>query len=121
MKITKLLSCFWLCSVLTITASHASERADTAWRNVQQQDALLIDVRSEGEFSQGHIDKAYNIPHTVIADQIAAITKDKNQAIVVYCRSGNRSGYALQVLQAMGYQHVVNGGGLNEMMASQPK
>ncbi|GAB1623781.1 rhodanese-like domain-containing protein [Agarivorans albus] len=101
-----------------LSQAHASERSDLAWQSVEQQHAILIDVRSEGEFSQGHLSNAHNIPHTVIAQQITAITKDKSQPIVVYCRSGNRSGYALQVLQAMGYQQVVNGGGLKEMLAS---
>ncbi|MDO6686756.1 MULTISPECIES: rhodanese-like domain-containing protein [unclassified Agarivorans] len=118
MKMIRILSCLWLCSIFSITGAQATERADTAWQNVLKQQALLIDVRTEGEFSQGHIEQAYNIPHTAIAEQIASVTKDKNQPIVVYCRSGNRSGYALQVLQAMGYQQVVNGGGLDEMLAA---
>ncbi|WP_406610284.1 rhodanese-like domain-containing protein [Agarivorans sp. JK6] len=106
------------CFIGLLSQTHASERSDLAWQSVEQQHAILIDVRSEGEFSQGHLSNAHNIPHTVIAQQITAITKDKSQPIVVYCRSGNRSGYALQVLQAMGYQQVVNGGGLKEMLAS---
>jgi len=98
---------------------HATERAEQAWNAIQQQQALILDVRSQAEFQQGHLAGAHNIPHTQVAQQINHLTKDKEQAIVVYCRSGNRSSYALQVLEAMGYKHVLNGGGLNEMQAAQ--
>lgn len=96
----------------------ASERAEQAWSAIQQQQALILDVRSQAEFQQEHLAGAHNIPHTQVAQHINTLTTDKEQTIVVYCRSGNRSSYALQVLEAMGYKHVINGGGLAEMQAS---
>ncbi len=107
--------------VLLLTYSalgNASERAEHAWAAIQQQQALILDVRSPAEFQQEHVTGAHNITHTQVAQQIGDLTKDKEQTIVVYCRSGNRSAYAQQVLEAMGYKHIINGGGLAEMQAS---
>jgi phage shock protein E len=77
--------------------------------------AVVIDVRSAGEFSGGHIEGAINIPHTVIADKIAQHEIDKTKNIVVYCQSGARSSAAKKSLVSKGYTHVINGGGLGDM------
>ncbi|WP_432455899.1 MULTISPECIES: rhodanese-like domain-containing protein [unclassified Agarivorans] len=106
-------------SVVSFT-SLATERAEQAWQYITDKQALLIDVRSPHEFQQGHLNGAQNMPHQTVAAHIEQLTTDRNQAIVVYCRSGNRANYALQVLQQMGYQQVVNGGGLQEMLAEKP-
>lgn len=78
--------------------------------------ALVIDVRSAGEFSGGHIEGAINIPHTVISKEIALHEVDKTKVvIVVYCRSGARSSAAKKSLEGAGYTNVINGGGLRDM------
>jgi phage shock protein E len=77
--------------------------------------ALVLDVRSPEEYAQGHLQQAQNIPHDQIAMQIAQIAPDKNQEIVLYCRSGRRSGIALQTLQDLGYTKVVNGGAYDDL------
>jgi phage shock protein E len=74
----------------------------------------LIDVRTEKEWNEGHIDGATLIPHEQIADRIAGVIADKNAPIGLYCRSGRRSGIALEALRGMGYTNVVNLGGFEE-------
>lgn len=79
--------------------------------------ALLIDVRSPEEFAGGSVPKSINIPLNQI--QLAVNHKaliDKSKPIVVFCASGMRSGLARRQLLAMGYQTVINGGGLSQMM-----
>lgn len=77
--------------------------------------ALLIDTRTPGEFSHGHIEGAVNIPYDVIAKGIGKHTTDKSKSIIVYCRSGARSSMAKKRLLRAGHTHVVNGGGLHHM------
>lgn len=77
--------------------------------------ALLIDTRSLGEFSHGHIDGAINIPHNTITEKIGQHTTDLSKPIVVYCRSGARSSAAKQALIHAGHTHVINGGSLHHM------
>ena len=71
-------------------------------------DAYLVDVRTTKEFEGGSVPNAINIP----LDQVAAsIDKFKNKEnIVVFCRSGNRSGKAKKILEANGIGNVTNGG-----------
>ncbi len=75
---------------------------------------LVIDVRTTEEYNSGHIAGAVHIPYEVVGDEIAALSTDKERDIVLYCRSGRRSGIALKTLQDMGYTHVVNAGGIDE-------
>lgn len=80
--------------------------------------ALVIDVRTPGEFAGGHINGAVNIPYNVIDRQIGSLAKKKEQPIIVYCHSGARSGHAMKTLVKMGYTQVVNGGSLRRMQKS---
>ena len=77
--------------------------------------AILIDVRSPGEFSSGYIDGAISLPLDTIGQTIAAAVPDKCATIIVYCRSGARSASARNLLIAMGYQNVSNGGGVGAL------
>ena len=77
--------------------------------------ALVIDTRSPGEFSHGHVEGALNIPYNTIAGKIGSHTKDKSKPIIVYCHSGARSGAAKRSLVGAGYTNVVNGGSLHRM------
>jgi phage shock protein E len=78
--------------------------------------AVLIDVRSKGEYDSGYVEGAVHIPHYDIKNQkdlIEKLTKnDKSASIVVYCQSGSRSGVAKIELEKMGYKNVVNHGGI---------
>ncbi len=77
-------------------------------------DAIIIDVRTPGEFSSGAISSAVNIPVSVIAkeqEKILSLTKgEKDKTIVVYCASGIRSKMAQASLKAAGFKSVINGG-----------
>lgn len=86
-------------------------------RNViNQSDTTIIDVRAPFEYVMGHVAGAKNIPLRDIPNRMAEI-QQFNGPIVVYCRSGARSGQAMAFLRAQGIQEVYNGGGLREVEA----
>ena len=89
----------YLLLVMISFTSWASERGELAWDLVEQ-GALLIDVRTPSEFNQGHLDGAANLPLDTINTAFSDI--DKQTPIVVYCRSGNRSGQAMSYLKKQG-------------------
>ena len=70
--------------------------------------ALVIDVRSAGEFSSGHLAKAINIPLDEIETALPKRVKDKNQVLLLHCASGMRSGMAKSKLIGMGYTNAFN-------------
>jgi rhodanese-related sulfurtransferase len=76
--------------------------------NVIKNNAYLVDVRSKMEFSMGSVPGAVNIPVEDISKHIATLKKKEN--IVVFCRSGSRSGMAKNILNQNGLQNVYNGG-----------
>lgn len=94
--------------------------ANQAWELVEQ-GTLLIDVRSEEEFAEGHLSGAINIPHTELAQLMEAIGSDFNRPVVVYCRSGNRSGKAKTSLEEQGYSAVFNGTGFEYLKENKPE
>lgn len=69
-------------------------------------DIVLIDVRTPEEYNAGHILGAINIPYDTIAELITDVPKDSQ--IVLYCRSGRRSGIAADVLKEMGYTKILD-------------
>lgn len=73
-----------------------------------------IDVRTAGEFESGHVEGSVNIPYEDIVGRIGEVTANKDDVIYVYCRSGRRSGIALEALQQAGFDNVVNLGGLDD-------
>ena len=98
-----------------VTPAASSATASDAASAVTPKQVLLIDVRSPEEFAAGHLDGAINIPHEQIAEQIARFTQDKNAEIQLYCRSGRRSGVALETLQGMGYKNLSNLGAYDDL------
>jgi phage shock protein E len=79
-----------------------------------KQGALVIDVRTPGEYSSGHFEGAINIPLQTLNSRLAEIG-DKKRTIVVYCASGVRSAQAAKILTAAGFQDVTNAGGLSRL------
>ena len=77
--------------------------------------ALLIDVRTPGEFAGGHIQGAINIPVSSITTGIEKKAKDKSKSIILYCHSGARSGSAKKALVRAGYTNVINAGSTHRM------
>ncbi len=76
---------------------------------------LVIDVRTAEEYQQAHVQQAVNIPYEQMAVRIAALAPDQNARIVLYCRSGRRSGIAEQTLRQLGYKQIENKGGFDNM------
>lgn len=77
---------------------------------------LWIDVRTPGEYAQGHLEGAINVPLDVIARQIARHAPDKSAPIALYCRSGRRSAMAQDILLELGYTNVTNKGGYDDLV-----
>lgn len=99
--------------------TRGAESAEQAWAWIGR-GALVIDVRTEAEFSASHLEGALNIPFEQVDRLVKAIGEDKNRAVVVYCRSGRRSGLARQSLMQKGYTNVFNGGGIANLLATKP-
>jgi phage shock protein E len=76
--------------------------------------ALVVDVRSPGEYADGHYEGAINVPVDEIDSRLAELG-DKGRPIVVYCRSGHRSARAKARLDALGFMDVTDGGWLARM------
>ncbi|MFT0622688.1 rhodanese-like domain-containing protein [Ectopseudomonas guguanensis] len=103
--------------LLTLLGAQAEEVDQTAaLASLQRADSLLIDVRSAQEFAAGALPGAIRIGHEEIAAQIASIAPDKDRPLVLYCRSGRRSGLAKQSLEELGYRQVINAGAYDELL-----
>ena len=90
----------------------AAEETDEAAHEV-----VYVDVRTREEYAQGHVEGAINIPHTEMGTRHDELAEFAGEEIVVYCRSGRRSGIAKRILESEGYDNVVNGGGLRDLAA----
>lgn len=73
---------------------------------------IVLDVRTPEEFAEGHIPGAINVANESIVDVEPAVLTNKKQVIYVYCRSGNRSKQAAEKLVAMGYENIIEFGGI---------
>lgn len=78
----------------------------------QQTGYIILDVRRVDEFASGHIPGAINIPNESIGTNEIPQLPDKDQMILVYCRSGRRSKEASQKLANLGYTNIVEFGGI---------
>ena len=76
--------------------------------NLIEKGAFLVDVREPGEFAGGPVKGAVNIPLGLVGSQMAKFEGKKS--IIVFCRSGSRSGQAKTILEQNGFKNVVNGG-----------
>ncbi len=100
---------------LTLTFACRAGGADaTVVREKIKAGALVVDVRTPAEFASGAYQGAINIPLDQVEKRLADFG-DRKHAIVVYCRSGNRSGQAKVLLEKNGFSDVTNGGGLKDM------
>lgn len=77
------------------------------WRE-EGRDFVLLDVREQGEWDEGHIDGAVHIPVGSLDFYVPRLMEDKAKPVVVYCASGRRSYFACQELQKMGYEEIYN-------------
>ena len=74
--------------------------------------AYLIDVRTPEEYQDGHVSGAQNIPLDETEEVILTAVPEKADVIIVYCRSGNRSAQASKILEELGYQVILDAGGI---------
>ena len=84
-------------------------------KEIIEQGAFLVDVRTPEEFAEGHVNASVNIPLDQLANHLDAFQGKEN--IIVFCRSGARSGMAKSILNQAGYQNVVNGGPWTDVKA----
>ncbi|WP_019614665.1 rhodanese-like domain-containing protein [Psychromonas ossibalaenae] len=95
-----------LCS-LFVQSKVIQVEPDTLLEQINKQQApILLDVRTENEFAQGHIQGAVNIPYDQLVNQIKKLKSYKEQEIVIYCRSGRRAQVAAEVLKNKGFKHL---------------
>ncbi|MEG0541046.1 MAG: rhodanese-like domain-containing protein [Angelakisella sp.] len=91
-----------------ITAEEAKKMMDG------ESDYIILDVRTKEEFDEGHINNAVLIPDSEIKQRAEAELPQKDQLILVYCRSGRRSAAAAEELVSMGYTNVKDFGGISD-------
>jgi len=82
----------------------------TDYAALLKEGAVILDVRSKGEYDGGHIKNSVNIPVDQLQGNLSKL-KDKNKPVITCCASGIRSASARSILQNNGYKNVYNGGG----------
>ncbi len=91
---------------VNITAQQAKEIMDS------REDYIILDTRTREEYEESHIPGAILIPHDEITQKAETVLTDKDQLILVYCRSGRRSKLAAEDLVALGYTNIKEFGGI---------
>lgn len=76
------------------------------------EDVVFVDVRTPGEYARGHVAGARLIPHTEMASRWRELRGSRDKRLLVYCRSGSRSGNATRVLRSKGFTRAENAGGI---------
>lgn len=109
---------------LALCGCAASAKWDGGYRQIGMEEAvammelergyLILDVRSPEEFAERHIPGAINLPNEAIGVEEISELPDKEQRILVYCRSGNRSKQAAEKLAKLGYTNIVEFGGIKD-------
>ena len=114
----------FLLSLLLLTGCATPGEQESSYRQIGMDEAVtmmeeesnyvILDVRTPEEFSDKHIPDAINIPNETIGTEEIRELPDKEQLILVYCRSGNRSKQASEKLVNLGYTNIVEFGGIND-------
>ena len=118
----KLIFLFLAVMMLTACGQNTENNREAAYMNITAEEAkqimdsetgyIILDVRTQEEYDQGHIPGAIVISHEQIADRAEELLTDKDQLILVYCRSGRRSKLAAQILAELGYTNIKEFGGI---------
>ena len=113
-----------LIALLLLSGCAAQVQKEQSYRQINMDEAIammeaendyiILDVRTPEEFSEKHIPGAINIANETIGSEEIPELPDKDQLILVYCRSGNRSKQASEKLVALGYTNIVEFGGIND-------
>ena len=88
--------------------------SEEAKEEMNNRDVIILDVRTEDEYNSGHIENSVLIPVDDLEDKAEELLVNKEQKILVYCRSGNRSKKAADLLVEMGYTNVYDLGGIKD-------
>lgn len=91
---------------VNITAEQAKEIMDT------QEGYIILDTRTQEEYDESHIPGAILIPYDEVTERAEGVLTDKDQLILVYCRSGRRSKIAAEALVKLGYTNIKEFGGI---------
>ena len=118
----KRMLCVVLASLLVMTGCGRTGTVENTYQQISQQEAkemmdtqqvIILDVREQEEYDSGHIPGAVLLPvGTITEDTAAAVIPEKDAAVLVYCRSGNRSKTASKALVELGYTDVYEFGGI---------
>ena len=111
-------------SLLILAGCSVPMEQEASYRQISMDEAItmmetesnyiILDVRTPEEFAEKHIPDAINIPNETIGTEKIPELPDKEQLILVYCRSGNRSKQASEKLVRLGYTNIVEFGGIND-------
>ena len=122
MKLKKLIP--FLLSTLLLTGCASGQNQANRYRQISMDEAVqmmkkesgyvILDVRTPEEFAEKHIPNAVNVPNETIGSSEIPELPNKDQLILVYCRSGRRSKAAAEKLVALGYTNIVEFGGIND-------
>ncbi len=102
------------CTKVTTSESISYQKitAEEAKKIIDSENVIILDVRTQEEYNEGHIKNAILLPDTEITSKAYEVLKDKDAKILVYCRSGRRSAQASKKLINMGYTNVYDFGGI---------
>ena len=114
----------FLLLLLFLAGCTASNEQENSYRQISMDEAvtmmeeesgyIILDVRTPEEYRERHITNAINIPNETIGSEDIQELPDRDQLILVYCRSGNRSKQASGKLAELGYTNIVEIGGIND-------
>lgn len=94
------------------TASYQTISPEDAKVMMEEENVVVLDVRTPQEYAESHIADALNIPNEEIGTKDPELLPDKEDTILVYCRSGRRSAQAAQKLTSLGYTNIYDFGGI---------
>ena len=105
---------FWYIYSRERVGEYRKITAEQAYEMMNTQEVVIVDVRTQSEYDEGHIQNAVLIPNETIGSEPPSNLPDKNAVILVYCRSGRRSEEAARKLVNLGYVNVYDFGGIND-------
>ena len=118
----KKLILFLLTAMLLVGCGQTNQTQEAVYMNITAEEAkqimdseegyIILDTRTQAEYDEGHIPGAIVISHDEITEKAAEMLPDKDQLILVYCRSGRRSKLAAEALVKLGYTNIKEFGGI---------
>ena len=118
----KKLILFLLTAMLLVGCGQTNQTQEAVYMNITAEEAkqimdreegyIILDTRTQAEYDEGHIPGAIVIPHDEITDRAEEELPDKDQLLLVYCRSGRRSKLAAEALVELGYTNIKEFGGI---------